>query len=56
MLSFLLDFSTALDTVDHKRFLDQLESEFGVTGSARMWLESYFRKRYQFVYTNNIFI
>ena len=53
MLSLLLDLkSAAFNTVDRKCFPNQLEHEFGVTGSTRMWLESYFRDRYQSVYIN----
>ena len=42
------DFGAALD----KCFLDKLKSEFGVIGSTRMWLESYFRDSYHSVYIN----
>ena len=53
VLLTLLDLSAAFDTVDHGKFLDRLESSFGVTGRARQWLESYFRERYQAVHINS---
>ena len=53
VLLTLLDLSAAFDTVDHDQFLNRLERGFGVTGSARRWLESYFRDRYQSVYIDS---
>ena len=53
VLLTLLDLSAAFDTVDHGKFLDRLESGFGVTGRARQWLESYFLERYQAVHINS---
>jgi hypothetical protein len=53
VLLTLLDLSAAFDTVDHRRFLDRLESDFGVTGMARRWLKSYFMERYQAVHINS---
>ena len=53
VLLTLRDLSAAFDTVDHTQFLNRLEGEFGVTGKARRWLESYFRDRYQSVYIDS---
>ena len=53
VLLTLLDLSAAFDTVDHMKFLDRLEQEFGVTGRARTWLESYFKDRYQSVFIDS---
>ena len=49
----MLDLSSAFDTIDHKQFLDRLEDEFGITGQARVWMESYFRDRVQSVYIDS---
>ena len=43
VLLTLLDLSAAFDTIDHGQFIDRMERDFGITGSARKWLESYFR-------------
>ena len=52
VLLSLLDLSAAFDTVDHNVMLSRLESSFGITGSARDWMKSYFKDRYQFVSIN----
>ena len=44
-----LDLSAAFDTVNHGILLERLQSEFGVTGAPRAWLQSYLEGRTQFV-------
>jgi hypothetical protein len=43
----LLDLSAAFDTIDHKLLLERLTSEFGITGRAIDWFESYLTSRTQ---------
>ena len=40
-LLVLLDFRAAFDTVDHRILLNRLQFEFGISGSALNWIESY---------------
>jgi len=44
-----LDISSAFDTIDHNILLGRLHGEFGVTGTALAWLQSYISNRSQFV-------
>ena len=43
---FMIDFSTALDMMDHQILLHILQSSFGVSGSALAWFESYLQLRF----------
>ena len=43
----LLDLSAAFDTVDHKKLLEILENEIGITGIALKWFESFIANRTQ---------
>lgn len=49
VLLVLLDLSAAFDTVDHDILLQRLHNEFGVEGSALMWIRSYLQGRRQTV-------
>ena len=44
-----LDLSAAFDTISHRTLLHRLEVEFGVSGLALAWVESYLCDRRQFV-------
>ena len=44
-----LDLSAAFDTVEHSVLLTRLENSFGVTGLAKVLIESYLADRTQFV-------
>ena len=44
-----LDMSAAFDTISHRVLLDRLQSDFGITGVALSWIESYLSGRGQFV-------
>ena len=48
-LMALLDLSAAFDTVDHAILLDRLKFEFGIVGSALLWIQSYLSERKQAV-------
>jgi len=37
----LLDLSSAFDTIDHNILVQRMQREFGITGLAQDWLESY---------------
>jgi hypothetical protein len=50
----LLDLSAAFDTIDHKILLSTLENEFGITGQALAWFESYLTGRHQLVKINGV--
>lgn len=39
----LLDLSTSFDRVDHRYLLDRLQFDFGISGCAVNWFESYVR-------------
>ena len=41
----LLDLSSAFDTIDHDILVERMQREFGISGSALMWLESYHKDR-----------
>ena len=45
----LLDLSTAFDTVSHHLLFNKLQSEFGITGGALEWVQSYLINRTQSV-------
>ena len=45
----LLDLSAAFDTIDHDKLLHLLETSFGVTGLALLWVKSYLTERSQTV-------
>ena len=49
MLKCVLDLSTAFDKVSHPILLCRLEEDFGVRGSALLWMESNFSGRTQAV-------
>ena len=47
----LLDFTAAIDTIDHELLLLRLERQFGLRGTALMWFRSYLSGRtYRVVY------
>ena len=41
-----IDLSVTFDTVDHNIFIDAMNINFGVNGTALKWLESYLRPRW----------
>jgi Reverse transcriptase (RNA-dependent DNA polymerase) len=47
--AFDTDISAAFDTISHSILLRRLETEFGVTGTALSWLQSYSTDRRQYV-------
>ena len=44
-LLVLLDLSSAFDTVNHRVLLDRLQFDFGISGFALIWFESYLSNR-----------
>ena len=44
-----LDLSAAFDTVCHSTLIKRLQTEFGVSGTALSWIQSYLQDRTQFV-------
>lgn len=53
LLSVLLDFSKAFDTVDHNILLNKL-SLIGIRHAPWRWFQSYLRDRCQYVHVNNV--
>ena len=53
-LLVLLDLSAAFDTVSHDILLDRLNTNFGVSGTALQWLQSYLADRSQRVSINGV--
>ena len=53
-LLVLLDLSAAFDTVDHRILLDRLQFDFGISGSALNWNESYLSNRTQRIYIDGV--
>ena len=49
----LLDQSAAFDTLDHKRLLDRLREQVGLSGTALDWVRSYLSGRNQSVCVND---
>ena len=49
----LLDFSSALDTIDHSILVNRLRTYFGFTDTALQWLSSYLADRTQCVSLSN---
>ena len=49
-----IDLSAAFDTVDDSILMKVLESNFGVTGAALKWFNSYLESRSQHVKINNV--
>ena len=52
-LLVLLDLSSAFDTIDHQIFLNVLQNDFGIIGSAHKWFVSYLSGRKQRVLIND---
>ena len=44
-----IDLSAAFDTISHATLIERLRTDFGVSGSAGMWLNTYLTGRHQFV-------
>ncbi len=51
-LLVLLDFSVAVDTIDHNILLSRFENSVGISGSVLAWFKSYLSDRHQFVAVN----
>ena len=41
----MLDLSSAFDTIDHKELGKKLSNDFGITGNAHIWFDSYLKNR-----------
>ena len=54
MLLMLLDLSATFDTMDHRILLDHLQFDFGISGSALNWIESYLSNRTQQIYIDGV--
>ena len=50
----LLDLSAAFNTVDHRILLDSLKTDFGISGSALNWIESYLSNKTQRIYIDGV--
>ena len=48
----LLDLSAAFDTLDHNIMLSRFQKQFGITGTALQWFQSYFTQRKNHVHIN----
>ena len=44
-----LDISAAFDTINHSTLLDRITQDFGICGSAVIWLQSFISDRQQYV-------
>ena len=53
-LLVLLDLSAAFDTVDHRILLDRLQFDFGISGFALNWIESYLSNRTQRIHIDGV--
>ena len=53
-LLMLLNLSAAFDTVNHRILLDRLQSDFGISGSALNWIESYLSNKTQRLYIDGV--
>ena len=51
----LLDLSAAFDTIDHKKLLHVLDTQFGVRGEVLEWFRSYLENRSQTVQIGSSF-
>ena len=49
----LLDFSSALDTIDHSILIHRLHTDFGFTDTILQWFSSYLSDRPQYVSSSN---
>ena len=49
-LVVFLDLSAAFDTIDHTILVNRLRNDYGLSGKALDWLESYLTDRYQSVH------
>ena len=55
-LLVILDLSAVFDTVDHRILLDRLQSDFGISGSALNWIESFLSNRTQRIYIEGVLL
>ena len=51
----LLDLSAAFDTIDHKKLVPVLDTQFGVRGEVLQWFRSYLENRSQTVQIGSSF-